>query len=190
MHKRGFTIVELVVVMTIMAILLTLGLVSMRRAQATARDQERSADAQAIAKGLEARYTRGNPYATATFITQGAYPSTEEFLHAETGTARTGITSSMTAPYLDVLLPGVSLNNFLPPGTSGAYSATLIPMCTASGCTAEDATRINSTVTAGVYVYEPIDATKKVCYNTECVRFNIYYRLEDGTIAKETSRKQ
>ena len=46
---RGFTIVELVVVMTIMAILLTLGVVCLNASQLNARNMKRDTDLDAIA---------------------------------------------------------------------------------------------------------------------------------------------
>lgn len=68
---EGFTVVELVVVMVIMAILLTLGVASYNSYQVNVRDSERLADINAIATGLEARYDKGNssitlnaPYST------------------------------------------------------------------------------------------------------------------------------
>jgi prepilin-type N-terminal cleavage/methylation domain-containing protein len=60
MHHRGFTIVELIIVITIMAILMTLGVVNLRNAQVNARDTERKTDISTIAKYLEVYYTSGN----------------------------------------------------------------------------------------------------------------------------------
>lgn len=57
MRRRGFTIIELVIVITIMAILLTLGVVNLRGTQASARDSERTTKAESIAQHLEAFYT-------------------------------------------------------------------------------------------------------------------------------------
>ena len=113
---RGFTIVELVVVMTIMAILLTLGVVGLNASQLNARNMKRDTDIDAIAKGLEVRYVRGNAYAVApAYINKGSYPSVQEFRHAQ-GIAITGISPTQTSMYLDQILTGTKIDNFIPPG--------------------------------------------------------------------------
>lgn len=190
MNRRGFTIVELVVVMTIMAILLVLGFVGFASSQANARDAERSADINAIAKGLEIRYTRGNlSGASASFITQGSYPSVYELQHAE-GTTVASITPPSMTTYITDLLPGTAPANFTPPNITGTPATTFTPMCT-TACAAENATNINA-ITPGTYVYEPITSANLVCINTECVRFNLYYRQEGsgGTVVKVSSKRQ
>jgi prepilin-type N-terminal cleavage/methylation domain-containing protein len=59
MNRRGFTIVELVIVIAIMAVLLTLGVVNVRASQIDARDAERKTDIETIAQHLETFYTSG-----------------------------------------------------------------------------------------------------------------------------------
>lgn len=54
--KNGFTLIELLITITIMAVLLTLTVVSLRSSQAVARDEERKADVTAIAQALENYY--------------------------------------------------------------------------------------------------------------------------------------
>lgn len=79
MTRRGFTIVELIIVITIIGILLTLAVVSLNGSQEKARDDERKADIQSIAQHLEALYTSGIPTTdNAPFITnQFGNPSAE-----------------------------------------------------------------------------------------------------------------
>lgn len=192
MNRRGFTIVELVVVMTIMAILLGLGLAGFASSQANARDAERDSDVDAIAKGLEIRYSRGNSSATSAYITQGSYPSVYEMLHAEGQSFSTITPNQITGGYITSLLPGTNSANYAPPNITGSLSTTFIPMQTLAGYAAEDSTTINAKVTAGVYVYEPINIANQVCINTsDCVRFNLYYKKEsDGTIVKVSSKRQ
>ncbi len=77
-ERRGFTLIELMIVMVIMVILLGLGVAAMGNLQAQARDSERRRDAEAIARGLEQFYNQGNPvsitrYST-TFNGKFAYP--------------------------------------------------------------------------------------------------------------------
>ena len=118
---RGFTVVELVVVMVIMAVLLTLGVASYNSYQVNVRDSERLADINAIAKGLEARYDRGNSSITlnAPYFNRGSYPSVNEILHAE-GSNVTGLTPNPNTMgiYTEVVLPGTTAGNFYPPGVN------------------------------------------------------------------------
>lgn len=59
MNRRGFTIVELIITISIMAILLTLGTISLSGSQANARDSERKTDIESVSQHLETYYTSG-----------------------------------------------------------------------------------------------------------------------------------
>lgn len=54
MMKRGFTLVELLIVITILAILSSVGVANFQSARVKARDLSRKSDLQTIAKSLEA----------------------------------------------------------------------------------------------------------------------------------------
>jgi len=71
MKLRGFTIVELIIIITIMGILLTLGVVNLSSSQASARDAERKGDLEGIAMYLETFYTSGSDNS----LSRGRYPS-------------------------------------------------------------------------------------------------------------------
>ncbi len=74
---RGFTVIELAVVLAVIAILLVVGTVSFRSYQASARDKERHGDVQAISVYLETIYQR-QIFSGATLIKPaGSYPSAE-----------------------------------------------------------------------------------------------------------------
>lgn len=72
MKRRGFTIVELLIVITIMGVLLVLAVASLRGSQVSSRDVERKTDVESIALSLENFYTNGSDIST----TVGRYPST------------------------------------------------------------------------------------------------------------------
>ncbi len=72
MKRRGFTIVELMIIIAVMGILLVLGVVNLNGAQASARDAERKTDIETIATQLETFYLSGTDGSTST----GSYPST------------------------------------------------------------------------------------------------------------------
>jgi len=66
----GFTIIELVVVITIIGILSTIGVLSYTKIQANARDSERSAKITTVAEALEKYYSQNGEYPTCTDITK------------------------------------------------------------------------------------------------------------------------
>ena len=74
---RGFTIVELAVVIIVMGLLLVLAVVSFRGVQAAARDKERQADVQSAASYLESIYQREIRDGTTVLKPAGEYPSIE-----------------------------------------------------------------------------------------------------------------
>ena len=50
--NRGFTVVEILVTLVVMAIILTLGTVNLRSSLANGRDSERKSDIESITRGL------------------------------------------------------------------------------------------------------------------------------------------
>lgn len=180
--RRGFTVVELVVVMVIMAILLVLASFSISQSRANARDTERTADADALSRGIEARYAQGElnkAITTApTYVKAGTYPTSNEINHIK-GQSVSGFDPIQIAEgYGPVAFPGTSIASFAPPGTS-SYSGFVVSTCspvenkTAGSC-------LQTATTKDTYVYEPIDASGGLCDSTAagCVRFNLYWRLE------------
>lgn len=74
MKKRGFSVVELAIVIALIGILSLIVFVSLRNNQVAARDSERHAKAESIARSLEILYKAGNQSAGGTFA-PGSYPS-------------------------------------------------------------------------------------------------------------------
>lgn len=195
MQKRwGFTVVELVVVMVVMVILLTIAGLSLGSSQARARDTERTADTEAIARGLEARYTQGKISTDVTtapaYVTAGAYPGTDEMTHIM-GTSVTGFTPAQIVDgYGPVALPGTTIDSFSPPTVaSGSYGGFVLSTCT----TVEDTTCLSTLATANTYVYEPITASNTLCAQAGCVRYNLYWKYEansPSTLQKIRSKHQ
>lgn len=61
-HNSGFTIVEIIVVVTVIAILAGIGVVSYSGMQVRARDTERQADAESMRAALETYYEQKGDY--------------------------------------------------------------------------------------------------------------------------------
>lgn len=66
--KRGFTLIELMVVVSIIGILMAAGIVTFSNAQKAARDAKRRADVDAIAKAAEQYYADTGQYATSRAV--------------------------------------------------------------------------------------------------------------------------
>lgn len=158
MYRRGFTIVELIIIITIMGILLVLGVVNLRGTQANARDEERKTDIDTIALHLENFYTSGNDVST----TFGDYPSTA-IIGNELATLRDIDPKSLVAP-------------------GGLTSSSLVaevnptPLQTTAG--------VNPQPTTVQYVYQPLQADGTLCTTAvqECRKFNLFYKLEVANI--------
>lgn len=183
----GFTLIELLITITIMVILIVLSVITLRSTQIAARDEERKTDVETIARGLELRYANGNPKVSVpSYVQKGSYPGVNEMLHAM-GQNRAGfVPAQVSGGYLLTLLPDTSVANFTPP-SGGAFDIS----CTWACQPAETQSVIDAATTTSKYIYEPIDATGNVCYNGDCVRFNLYYRTEqDDVLHKVVSKNQ
>lgn len=167
MKLRGYTIVELVIVITIMGILLSLGTVGMLNSQSSGRDSERKADIDAIALHLENLYSSGN---TEKSFASGRYPSTSA---TELGSNPASLLRDIDPKSLDT--PPAS-------GTSNLDYA----------LTASDQTSIAS---INKYLYQPLwydGTTWQICDSPseECRKFVLYAKLEDGNTYKKESKNQ
>lgn len=167
-HQRGFTLVELVIVITIMSIILVLGVVNLRSSQATARDQERKTDVENIARGLEGFYSNST--------------STPDYPSTYIGNAATSDTDVMSA------LQNIDMKSLQAPGVAAGTRS----LKAATNAT-ETTTGIAPPPTITEYVYQPLQLDNTLCtlVAQECRRYNLFYRLEgDMTIYKVSSKNQ
>jgi len=186
--------------MVAMTVLMALGTVMVTSLQSQARDSERKSDAEAIARGLEARYTNGNPKVEefpSGYSDKGVYPGNNEFLHAM-GCERSDFTPTDGPGYLSDFLPGTSPASLTAPGRStdalwAGVNTSCDPteynsidfLCVASCPSDYDFknpntdTRIASAVTVNKYVYAPVENnTYQICCCGNCRSFYLYYRTE------------
>lgn len=169
MKSRGFTIVELIITISIAAILLTLGVVNLRGSQMNGRDAERKIDIETIAQHLETYYNSGTDNSTSI----GAYPSTAA-VSTPTTILRDVDVKSLEAPNIDdPSATFVSASN-----STQSTSNVLFNQTTPTS-------QSNVPITVSQYVYQPLrqlsDGTWSLCTDSatqECRKFNLYYKLE------------
>lgn len=186
--QKGFTIVELTVVMLILSILLAFGIVQLNRSMLLARDKERTNDIEIISTTLENIYKRGSiggkVIPSGDGMTQAVplgYPSTS--LITETSDVQTlAIKDSIGSPALSSPLQNgaVSLRATLTTSTPSYPS--------------------NITTSTDLYYYQPLKADGSLCslanstninqkviaprLINECVGFNLYYISEIESTVK------
>lgn len=185
--KRGFTLIELMIVMIVTATLLGLGVAGFSGIQAQARDKEREADIEIIARGLEQYYKRGNPYYKGEGTTKGTYPGSNTMISIEgTGWCDTAYFKnpeqaaaySVCKRYYSDALPGVTIAALTPPGKTSTELKH--PWLTADAGSNQLITAwIQQELDAGNYVYKPMGDTDALCYGaTDCRRFALFYKKE------------
>lgn len=195
--KRGFTVVEVLVTLVVMAILLSLGTVGLRASLANGRDAERKADIETIARGLEVYYAKGNPYFIAG-TTKGAYPDTNAKIHIDgTGWCYTAYfpdqgqqdkysTCRPGDGYWSEVF-GVSDAALTPPNmtTRELWNPWMIEQATIPA-------RIAAELDKGKYVYYPLTHNNTHCYSDAgCPKYELYYKKEtNGEVVTVRSKHQ
>lgn len=153
-RNAGFTLVELLITMTVMVILLVLVVVSLRSNQANARDEERKTDVGVIAQQIESYYEAGTPTTN-----PGQYP---------------GTTNVDTEAEVKALLPDLNSRVLRAPDVADSSAMSFTVATTAAAQTPD----INT------YIYQPLKADGTLCtaaawgVTAECRKFIIYYALE------------
>lgn len=178
-RRGGFTIVELIITITIMAILMTLAVVGLRGTQANGRDEDRKADIGNITRSLEAFYSSGRD----DLATNGRYPGTN------------AIKNQLNTQTTYDFLPDIEQNSLRAPGIAPTANASLIVATNAT----QTAAGILPKPTKDTYVYQPLYRNPStgawtLCVDhltAECRKFNLYYTLEtDSTVQMIMSKNQ
>jgi len=163
MKCKGFTIIELAIVIAIMGILLVLGVVNLGGSQINARDSERKADVESIVLHLDAFYDSGMDTSTST----GRYPSTAFITNLAN---------------VKKFLRDIDTKSLTAPNVSD-------PMTTFKAATTNNVQ--NPSISE--YIYQPLKKDNTLCKNEteECRKFKIYYKLEsDGLVYTATGKNQ
>jgi len=155
MKRRGFTIVELIIVVSIMGILLTIGVINLRSSQANGRDAERKVDIDTIALHLETYYTSGTNAtgASSSECTGGSITHSGGYtIHTFTVGGTLTCSSSFTADVLVVAGGGGGGGgNAGNPGGGGAGDVLVATAAALSGSMAVTVGAGGSKGTAGAY---------------------------------------
>jgi len=177
MKQRGFTLVELVITITIMLILLTLAAATFATTQANQRDSERVSEITTISNNLETFYKTG--INTSTIL--GRYPSTALLANGATS--------------IKALLPSIDLDSVTAPDAT-SVATSFIPATNAIQTTAG----VLPQPKLSEYVYQPIQSRGAICtpQTTECLctteaqecrKYILYYRTENDNLVKKVVSK-
>ncbi|HPF31015.1 MAG TPA: type II secretion system protein [Candidatus Saccharibacteria bacterium] len=178
MRHSGFSIIELIIVVTIMSILLVLGTGNLKGSMSKADDAERKADTESIAMSLETFYTSGTNGSTSF----GFYPSTE----------KVGILSDASGCTIDTtlfVLRDINPKSLEVPGNNNETACDLWRATNNSQTT----TSVLPQPTESKYVYQPLDDNNELCNSTNlrCRKYNLYYYLTStNTTYKIKSKNQ
>lgn len=171
---RGFTVVELVVVMAIMAILLTLGMINIQSSRANARDSERKSDIEMIQNGLERYYADSSQ----TTGARGSYPdiSIAATLATNQILPDTPAAAFTYASKTDQSIPSFYVSTRATTSSVGATTTYSYPLPTIEQFIYEPLMLVpSSTTTSSTTSYW------RVCTaGQQCDRYRIYYRLENA----------
>jgi len=172
MKKHGFTVVEILIVITIMGILLILAVINVNSSQVQARDNERKVDVENIALALETGFKDPNTM-NQDFTQTGYYP----------GTAVMG--AAINANNVRALFPDLDPESLRAPNVDEDDPVSLVLATNGTQTTAG----VRPLPTISTYVYQPI-STSGLCAD-KCRSFNLYYRQEaDNTVQVVKSRRQ
>ncbi len=161
MKIRGFSLVELIVVITILGILMTVGTFTITNSLSQARDNERKSDAETIALHLENFYKYGaDKVEGADYQTEsGRYPDT----------------ASVSGYTVRLVLRDIDPKSLTAPGS------TRTNLKIANFATSPTEASLPTTY----YLYQPLaedsSGNTVICNNIlqECRSFNLYYKLEN-----------
>lgn len=155
-QTEGFSIVELIITISIIGILAGIVVFTPKTFLVTARDQERADDTASIARRLEEAYASQD-------LDHPGYPSTVELSADIAGKSRT-----MTRLADDALkAPGAS--------SSSIVMATSLSTTAPAGA---------GSPVLNKYIYQPLTANGALCISASstanpCIRYFLYYRSEE-----------
>lgn len=166
-HK-GFTVIELIVVIALIGVLLVIGVVSFRSTQSSSRDKERQLDIKTITTYLEGIYAREIKSGSVVVKAAGSYPS------------RATLTNQT---YYQAVFGDLYRSAVYSPDSSTDLA--LIASTNSTSTTGINESNLSPSPTKDKYVYLPLLSDGgAVCgaVTQECRSFQIYAKLESGTV--------
>ena len=174
MKRLGFTIVELIIVITVMGILITLAVVNVNSSQVRARDNERKTDVEAIALAFETGTPNIGASEAQDFSQSGYYPGTSF------------VSIIIQTDDIKWLLPDLDPKALRAPGVGDDQPISLVAATNA----VQSTSGVQPQPTINTYVYQAINQSGLCAYDG-CRSFNIYYRQEsDNSVQVIKSRRQ
>ncbi len=177
---RGFTIVELLIVIVVIGILAALVLAVFSGAQPKARDSERDTDIKALHTQLEGFYNDAGG---------GSYPNT--YADNTTSGSFAGDVNLRKDSDVTAKLKGLDLNSLRAPNQA---ANTIVFSLAPGSVVPTTGTTTSSTITTNVaspngYLYQPLTSADAIC-NSEalvCTKANLYY-VREGSPAVVVSK--
>lgn len=191
---RGFTVVELAIVIVVMAILLVIGTVSFRGYQASVRDKERESDIAAIQMYLESIYPQEIRDASGRVIKDaGTYPALMQ--DVRDGWDEWEVIFKDLS--IDVLTPPDQPKKNMPsPPLGGTYLPTPLPTGVTCAAASNNCYFLHTAVAGSkdAYIYVPMFNSSKLCTKyisskpgslkkdtQDCRTYALIYKTENGT---------
>lgn len=167
MNRNGFTVIELIIAITIMAVLIIFSFINLESSQVSARDAERATDVETLALQLDNYYKSGTDGVTAI----GEYPATQEF---------------DSVSEIKFALRDIDNKTLTAPGITDPAS-TIVVATNNTQTTAG----VSPQPTISTYVYQPIQSDGSLCTlsSQECRKFNLYYKTEADSIVHQVTGK-
>lgn len=164
MRRAGFTLIEVLITITILTILLIVAVTLMRGNEANGRDTERKTDITTLSQQLDSYYTSGSQSTT----TVGRYP---------------GLDDMSTEANVKATLRDLDWRTLRAPGVAATAPMSI------TGASNNATTQSPSIST---YIYQPLDSNGALCTTTasNCRKYNLYYTLENGGTQVLASRYQ
>jgi len=196
-RRQGFTLVELLITITIMVTLLILAVVSLRSSQVAARDKAREAQAHSIAIYFEDLYDNGFTGSSGLTLTKGQYPYAgliANSCNSDCSSATSDFSTNTTKLEDLFSQEGFDLSTLKAPDQT-SYS--LVVASNGSLAQQSETGLTSPKPTIDTFVYQPImyttssgsSATLCNLASSDCRAFNLFYKTEaDGVVHKITSK--
>lgn len=186
MQRRGFTVVELSIILVVMAILVTLAIAGLRSSMIQSRNDQRRTNAEILVRGLETYYLKAdNRYTPSNPRPGNRYPSLHDQMHAVGWNMPGYEPTQVVGGYPNNWLTGVPAR--IVKNTRSMYWVTGVSVGSPDNRTAvqNDSSNTLDTIVYEALLYRKADGwggdRVDMClgYQDHCTSFNVYYKTEN-----------